>query len=1005
MKEIERLVKRFADRSDEYLSPRYSEAQLRIDFLNPMFELLGWDVANSSGLATGLREVITEPRQRVAEGTIEFPDYLFRLQGRPAFAVEAKKPSINLLTDRAPAVQLRRYGWNSGAIGLGIVSDFQEFAVYDCRVAPDPSDSPAKMRVSHFTYDQYLDAWDNIESLFSREAVMAGSLDGYLKSLTAHRGRQRVDQAFLSELDDWRRELAVAVARANTLTQDQLNRAVQLTIDRIVFLRICEDRGIEPYGELLADTEHAGVYRRLLDRFTRADEKYNSGLFHFRNERSRSSRDELTPRLDIPDDVLRNFIKRLYWPDGPYNFAVLPPDVLGHIYEQFLGKVITLDSQKKASVVEKPEVRKAGGVYYTPTSVVQHIVESTLGTRLSDENPDSLAKKSLTVCDPSCGSGSFLIEVYQYLLDWYLAQYESDAERWSQTRPRRIQEGAAGSWRLTTDERKRILTRHVFGVDIDPQAVEVTKLALLLKVLEGEDQTSLHAQTELFHQRVLPDLDANIKCGNSLVGNSFYSGRDDHLPLGVDEGHVNAFDWQHEFETVANGNGFDVLVGNPPWLMAGYYIDDTLPYLRANFVTAKGKFDLYYLFLEKALDLLAPEGELGMIVPNKFFHTSAARSLRRLLSETCRIESVEDFGLAQMFEGATNYSCILRLSKSQPSGSVGFAELDADLQPVRSFRVDQAALEEKAWVFQDEDARRVFHEMRDLGVPLEDVVSRFGTGVQSGSDTVLSMSEERARELGLEAELLRRMLRGRDVRAYTVAPDPRLLIFPYIEEGGAFRLLSPTEMKAFPQTWAYLKQHKQKLSSRVWFGKSAVELSGEWYGLMYVEALSTVQARHVLTPSLSNGSNFALGDHSLWATGTAGVTALVPSGECAWSIQALLGILNSSPLSLFANEHSPIYQGGFHKFSAPYLRGLPIPPRLSGGDGERQDRAISALVETITQSVTLLRRGLDESERTRVSRREVAARDDLDREVMDAFHLDQRCRDWVLARRSLPRPS
>lgn len=996
---IDSLVERFLNRSEEHLHPRYSEAQVRIDFLNPMFELLGWDVANSAGLLSGQREVVTEPRQRGAEGTIEFPDYLFRLEGRPVFAVEAKKPSVNLFTDPAPAIQLRRYGWNSRELGIGIVTDFQEFAVYDCRVAPEVDDPASKMRVAYFTVEEYPTVWSEIESVFSRDAVQAGALDEFVVSLATRRGRQRVDQAFLAELDAWRRELAIRISKLNRLSSEELNRAVQLTIDRIVFLRICEDRGIEPYGALLTEVATPGVYKRLVSRFERADEKYNSGLFHFRREHSRASFDSLTPRLELPDEVLRSFIMRLYWPDGPYNFAVLPPDVLGHVYEQFLGKVITLDARHRADVVEKPEVRKAGGVFYTPTPVVKHIVASTLDMKLAGESPVSLAKKSLTVCDPACGSGSFLIEVYQYMLDWYLVHYVTEAEKWSRSRPKRLQRDAAGGWRLTTDERKRILTRHVFGVDIDPQAVEVTKLALLLKVLEGEDQGSLHAQTELFHERVLPDLDANIKCGNSLVGNSFHLGDAEQLALDEDDGGVNAFDWPHEFEAIARGKGFDVIVGNPPWLMAGYYVEEVVPYLKANFKTATGKFDLYYVFLEQSLRLLAPNGELGMIVPNKFFHTSAAGALRRLLAEDCRIESLEDFGLVRVFEGATNYSCILRLSRGVPAKKVAFSEIDQDLRPVRSFPVSRSTLSESTWIFQDEDARHVFTQMATAGIELGSVVSRFGTGVQSGSDTLLTLPAEVAKELGLEKSLLKPVLRGRDVRAYWISPSPKLLIFPYGETRTGYRLLTPKEMRAFPATWNYLNLHKEKLSSRIWFGKSATELTGQWYGLMYVEALATVKADHLLTPCLSNGSNFAKGGHSLWATGTAGVTALVPGESCPWSLDALLGILNSTAISLFANEHSPIYQGGFHKFSAPYLKHLIIPSKSPGRTGDRQESDIASYVAKITVANDLLRSGLSEPERTRVWRRGTAAKEALDSVVMDAFGLDNRSRTWVASRR------
>ena len=270
--------------------------------------------------------------------------------------------------------------------------------------------------------DEYVEKWDFLYERFHRESVYAGSIDKYYGAEGAARGRSRVDKVFLAELEEWRVELAGDVASRNAVTIDELNFAVQSVIDRIVFLRVCEDRGLEPYGDLLSCSGHTNVYEAIKNLFDRADQKYNSGLFHFKAEKSRPNPDRITPALDISDRTLANFVRRLYWPTGPYDFAVLPPDILGQVYEQFLGKVIHLTG-RIASVQEKPEVRKAGGVFYTPTNIVRDIVNATLGSRLRGATPERLSRNGFFICDPACGSGSFLIEVYQHLLDWYLHYY------------------------------------------------------------------------------------------------------------------------------------------------------------------------------------------------------------------------------------------------------------------------------------------------------------------------------------------------------------------------------------------------------------------------------------------------------------------------------------------------------------------------------------------------------------------------------------------------------
>jgi hypothetical protein len=375
------LLQRFAERLNEYQDSSYLEARLRVDFLNPMFQALGWDVTNTKGLSEGDREVVTEARLRTPSG-FKIPDYVFKFQGAPVFMVEAKKPATNLRDDPLPALQLRRYAWNSQQVGIGILTDFQELAIYDCSVPPAATDKASTALIDYYTFEQYVDKWDDeIYGRFSREAVEQGALADYESELTKARGKRRVDRYFLRELEDWRLQLAVALAENNSLDADALNYATHQIIDRIVFLRICEDRGIEPYGSLRSEISGTNVYSRLMQGFTRADERYNSGLFHFRKETGRPDNDTITPTLSVPDSVLVHFIKRLYWPEGPYDFAVFPADVLGQVYEQFLGKTIR-QSDGTAAIEEKPEVRKAGGVYYTPTHIVRYIVNRAFSTKL-----------------------------------------------------------------------------------------------------------------------------------------------------------------------------------------------------------------------------------------------------------------------------------------------------------------------------------------------------------------------------------------------------------------------------------------------------------------------------------------------------------------------------------------------------------------------------------------------------------------------------------------------
>lgn len=374
-KEIVELVDKFSRRINEYRCSLYNETELRNEFVNPFFAALGWDMDNRQGLPGDLKEVKVEESIRVEE-SIKNPDYSFRLGRNRKFFVETKKPSINIEGGVYPAFQLRRYAW-SARLSLSILTDFEELAVYDCRAEPNKADKPGKGRLLYLQYDQYVERWDEIASLFSKEAVLAGSLERFIEAIPETRGIKRVDAALLDEISSWREALAGNLARRNPqLSQSDLNFSVQRTIDRLLFLRICEDRAIEEYGRLKALLQVEGVYARLMELFREADRRYNSGIFHFQEERDRSEMpDSLTAALVVDDATLKDIIQDLYYPDSPYVFSEIPAEILGQVYEQFLGKVIRLEEGSRAVVEDKPEVRKAGGVYYTPSYIVDYIVQ------------------------------------------------------------------------------------------------------------------------------------------------------------------------------------------------------------------------------------------------------------------------------------------------------------------------------------------------------------------------------------------------------------------------------------------------------------------------------------------------------------------------------------------------------------------------------------------------------------------------------------------------------
>ncbi|GHT11937.1 hypothetical protein FACS1894170_06140 [Planctomycetales bacterium] len=634
---LRQLVDQFRDNFVQYKSSEYDESNTRTDFIDKFFELLGWDVRNTQGFSEQYRDVVREDRVQI-DNRPKAPDYSFRIGGYRKFFVEAKKPSVNIHDDIAPAFQIRRYGYTA-KLPLSILTDFEEFAVYDTRIKPVKTDKASTARIFYCKFDEYFSPaacgggqtnFDFICSIFSKEAILKGSFDRYIASTRNKKGTSEVDKDLLALIEDWRLILARNLAKQNPgLDMYHLNGAVQRIIDRILFLRIAEDRRIERYENLLRAGTTKNVYGELQKLFEFADDKYNAGLFRH---------EDWLDKIIVPDKILTEIVTGLYYPESPYEFSVLPIEILGSIYERFLGKTIRLTPSHNVAVEEKPEVRKAGGVYYTPQYIVDYIIENTIGRKLAARACPALMDSKttgqvplLTILDPACGSGSFLVRAYTFLLNHCLSYYTDAKNIKKALQKGMIYEAGLKTYRLSIDEKQRILLNSIYGVDIDPIAVEVTKLSLYLKLLEHETDES---QPALFSRKLLPNLDANIRCGNSLIENDFYIGK--QLSLFDDDAlrKINAFDWHKEFPHIFKTGGFDFVIGNPPYT---YMIaDDIQEYFSKMYKHQDYQKDLYLIFLERYLKLLEPGGTFGVIVSNTWLLSLTYKKIRQYLTSCYR---------------------------------------------------------------------------------------------------------------------------------------------------------------------------------------------------------------------------------------------------------------------------------------------------------------------------------------------------------------------------------
>ena len=673
---ISELVRRYTEGNNGGWSLSDQPKHCRRDLIERMFQLLGWGVQRREGHADDARKVICEDRRTTCDSSIA-PDYSFHLHGRRKFFVHTPRPGVSVDEDVRDAYLLRRFAWSS-KLSLSILTDFEQFAAYDCRYRPQQSDSSATARVLCYQHTQYADCWADIVAIFSRDCVERGSLEEYVRGRPKRRAVCEVDDSLCAEMERWRIELASNLACNNErLSSSEVSFAVQKVIDRILFLRIREAQGIGADGQLQSLLDADGIYSRIGQLDALVDARYDARA-RDGTQPGTKPKDLWTRSLEIDDRVLRNIIRSLYDPESPYEFSALSPEVLGQVYERFLGKVVRLGESRQVQLDAKPEVKKAGGVFYTPTEIVEYIIERTVGRLLLGRTPHEVAGRStpgsdtppsghpLAVLDPACGSGAFLVGTYQYLLDWYQNWYvEHDPSQFNGC----MFQTPQGYWRLTPTARARILLDHVYGVDADPQAVEVTKLSLLLRLLEGACPTPAQQDATTAHL-ALPDLSANIKCGDSLIGRDFRGLEQTDTPRRFDT-LATAFDWDFEFSEVRVRGGFDAVVGNPPYLNARLVTQihgtDVKRYFANHYVCASRGYDLYVLFVERAFHLLSKGGWWGMIVPNKIATLDYAAECRRLMLEQTAIDEITDLARLKVFPGVGVYPYIIVWRKARAS--------------------------------------------------------------------------------------------------------------------------------------------------------------------------------------------------------------------------------------------------------------------------------------------------------------------------------------------------
>ena len=923
------LVQTYSNNYAQFQRATYNETQVRVDFVNRFFKLLGWDVDNERGLPQHLREVTHEATVVVEEDGIhrsKKPDYSFKVGTEVLYFLETKKPAVNLTIDAAPAFQLRRYGW-SGNLKVSVLTNFTDLYIYDCSVRPREGDDIGVAMIAHYHFDEYVEHFEEIYNMLSKESVLTGQFEHHFGNIQGALRREPFDQYFLDQIRTWRMMLGEDILRNNpNVDVETLNIFVQRVLNRTIFLRICEDRCFENYESLKAIT----TYQNLRTMFAAADQKYDSGLFELLEE----------DRLNVSDPVIIEIFQSLYYPNNSYEFGVIDPYIIGQIYELFLDEALVIREDGHIETQEKPEVVDSQGAVNTPKNITDIIIEETLCPLYENKTPEEVAQ--YRIADICCGSGNFLLSAFEYIVNYHIEYYRNHDRENAERRGDIYQLAGSTNYILSYEKKRSILRNNIFGVDIDPLAVEVSKFSLLLKALENSSLEEAEAFHQRTNQRILPNLDENIKNGNSLV-NMAYARFDRSVYQNVSlMNKLKMFDWNAEF----GNRKFDAIIGNPPYIRVqnmvhysreeyDFYKSSHSPYVTAQTDT----LDKYYLFIEKGLALLNDGGMLGYIVPHKFMNIKSGTKLRELLSANSNVKKILHFGTHQVFENRSTYTCILVLSKQgHEEFQIGFVQdwnqflFNHDTE---CLTYPAAYISGQPWSFLPQNIVAHLEEISQSCVPLSTLVDIF-VGVQTSADQIYIIHADREDEnfvyshdrqgceFQIEKGILRKSIYDTQLVSYEKIKANSYIIFPYKPVNGKPVLYSLAEMTAnFPFALAYLNSFRDKLVGRNMNGQN----DENWFAFGRSQSLRRFLAgEHLVWPVLSTSSNYVYDNDMVVFTGGGngpfyGMEKKATSRESIFYIQA---ILNHWLMELLVKSRASTFRGDYYSHGKQFIATLPI---------------------------------------------------------------------------------
>lgn len=925
---LEKLIQRYNATTRKVEHRDVSEETIRT-WLNEFLSIFGWNVQNTTQI---LQEHVLRGAQykrlREINSPHRRPDYTLLNGTNIKTFLDAKSLDVDIFTDVEAAYQIRSYGWSAQS-PCAFVSNFEQLVIYDTRFVPNP-DQTANASVIQFHIDEYLDKFDVIIDHLWHDNICNNHLEE-LYATTAVEGKNRIDTQFMNILADFRKELASNLYSNNSTlisTDPLLNYYTQVILDRIVFIRVCESKGIEEQEKLKS-------FSRSNEGFWESFKQSCYMEFYSHYDGAMFSLDSVFNQLVIDNDVLNRFIDKLYYP-FPYRFDVIPVKVIANIYEEFLGKQLVIDGDKLREIT-KEEYIKTNGAVATPEHIVEMICKQTLELN-AVRNIDDLLK--IKVLDPCCGSGVFVVSCYEHLATKMLQLLQDNAydrEKYSE-----YYSLSNDQWYLTVVGRRAIVTNCIFAIDCDEAAIEVTKMSLALKIVDGNAPLAWEG-IGVFGDKILREIADNTKLGNTLVD------VDGVFPINSVPT-IKPMDIKSSFSAVFNTfGGFTYIIGNPPYVETKHYKAASPcmhAYLTENYTTFEGKADLAVLFIERCLDLLEESGKIGFIIQRRWFKTDYGKSTRFLINTGKHLKKLIDFKATDIFKGRIVYPSIMILTK-QTCEATEYYFMSCDASTIKS-RFENSSFEgyfeecsfenlplltgNQPWNFENYNITQIakaltkkwgtFSKYPKLKIKdgiqvlwkkiyhLKEVTFTNGiaTGINGFNETVC-----------VESDALRSVIYNRVFYPFKNVEPDAYAIFPY--EGESTDAISfPALRDRYPLLHSYLEQNESRIK------KEVAHREGDYWHTYTREHNHTLyNVDKIIVPMTAKDTIASfIPDKGLYMDNS-NVWFVYVEGASNSLMKAITCVINSTIFSVLGKSGANPQAGDYYKFNKQFLAPIPFP--------------------------------------------------------------------------------